>query len=220
MDPNNSNINDDHRSLIKNLVIENQQHVFLHGPSGSGKSTFLNLLSGIVKPVSGEIIINQTDITKLSSVQCDQFRAQNISIIFQQFNLIPYLSLIENVKLSRLFVKNHIKDHNNQYSSHHSAEQLLIKLGINRELFTKKANQISVGQQQRVAVARALHSQGKLILADEPTSALDHKSKHDFIKLLFSTLKKRSATLIFVSHDLTIGDYFDHKIECQKLWSN
>ena len=211
---NSSNQADDLGKIDK-LHIKEGMHTYLYGPSGSGKSTVLHLLSGILKPKSGKIVISGTDITKLSNSESDQFRAQHISIIFQQFNLIPYLNIVENVQMGTFFIKN-----NKEFkSSKADAIKLLKELGMDNTTFGKLPSQISTGQQQRVAVARALHAPGRLILADEPTSALDQKSKHQFLQLMFKTLESRSATLVFVSHDPSIYKYFDNKIDCVDLWS-
>jgi putative ABC transport system ATP-binding protein len=180
----------------------------LHGSSGSGKSTLLSLISGIIHPQEGTVCIFGKNTTQMKAHESDRFRGENIGYIFQQFNLIHYLSVYENIHLSlywnpgrkkRLRFKT-IKD-----EISHLAEKLLIQ-----NILNKKASQISVGQAQRVAVARALLGSPQLILADEPTSALDEEAKSEFLKLLFQLVDEQKSTLLFVSHDRSLKSYFTH----------
>ena len=190
---------------IKNMHIKKGEHIFIMGKSGSGKSTFLNLLSGVLAPQEGSIEILGTDITKLSTSKKDEFRANNLGIIFQELNLIPYLSIKENISLACQFSKekaNNIKDINKEI------DFLLNKLKIPKELKNKKTMNLSVGEKQRVAVARALIGKAKIIIADEPTSALDNDIKKKFIKLLINQANEYNSTLIFVSHDSSLSSYF------------
>ena len=191
---------------IKSLTIKSGEHIFLRGKSGSGKSTFLNLLSGVLTPDSGTIEILSKDISLMSSSQKDRFRGDNFGTIFQQLNLIPYLSVEENISLACEFSKQ--KSHN-IVNLTVEIETLLSALELPLEFKSKKAMTLSVGEQQRVAVARALIGKPKIIIADEPTSALDSDSKEKFMQLLFKQVELQGSTLIFVSHDIGLASYFN-----------
>ena len=193
---------------IPSLDVKAGEFVFLFGPSGSGKSTLLELLAGVLKSSTGELSIGPSDLSKLSISELDQFRAENIGYIFQNFNLIPYLSVSENIQLPSLFQK--------ELSSPEEIQSLVSQLGLWDHL-NKPVSQLSVGQQQRVAVARALVKKPKLILADEPTSALDYNHREKFLKLLFELCKKQGTTVLFVSHDLTMEKLFDRSISLESV---
>ena len=192
---------------INELVIEKKKKVILLGESGSGKSTLLNLISGIIDPDAGEIIISGTPVTSLSSRKKDFFRTENLGVIFQQFNIIEYLSPITNILLPSYFTS--FKNiQTNLFSKR--AISLGKKLGINKDvLFQDKSKDLSVGQQQRVAIIRALINSPKIILADEPTSALDLKNKEKFLSLLFEICEQEEISILMVSHDNIITKYFD-----------
>jgi len=190
---------------IQKLTIKEGEHIFLRGRSGSGKSTFLNLLCGVIEPQQGSIEILGTDITKLSASQKDSFRGDNMGIIFQQLNLLPYLSVEENISLALNFSKqksSNIKDIKKEI------DYLLDSLQLSHAMKDKKAMNLSVGEQQRVAVARALIGKPKIIIADEPTSALDNDVKEKFMELLFKQVDTQNSTLVFVSHDKGLSPYF------------
>jgi putative ABC transport system ATP-binding protein len=194
---------------IKEWHIDKGQSVFLYGRSGSGKSTLLNIIAGILEPQQGVVNILNQDITRLGQVEKDRFRARHMGVIFQQFNLIPYLSVVDNIQLSQTFS-----------AAKRSKEQmvhLVEQLGLPADLLLRKANQLSVGQQQRVAVARALHHQPEIIIADEPTSALDTETRDEFIELLLQQAKTNNSAVLFVSHDKSLACYFDQTIDLQKL---
>ncbi len=189
---------------IDSLNIKEGEHLFLHGKSGSGKSTFLNLLCGVLVPTSGSIEVNSTKIELLSASERDSFRADNYGTIFQQFNLLAYLSVKENISLACGFSKektSNIKNMNEEIKS------LLDALELNVDI-SRPAMNLSVGEQQRVAVARALIGKPKIIIADEPTSALDSSSKSSFMNLLFRQVDAQKSTLIFVSHDKSLSSGF------------
>ncbi|WP_340679873.1 ABC transporter ATP-binding protein [Paraglaciecola sp.] len=177
------------------------QKVFLYGQSGSGKSTLLNLLSGVITGYSGQLKVLDHDLQALSGAKRDCFRAQHIGMIFQQFNLLPYLSGLQNIQLAQYFAPQQ-KTKNNELLG-----QLTDKLQLSKELLKQSACTMSVGQQQRIAVARALINQPQLIIADEPTSALDSELRDHFIELLLSTASE--STVIFVSHDKSLAAHFD-----------
>ena len=174
---------------------------FLYGASGSGKSTLLNIVSGLIRPTSGEIEVMGERLDKMSARKRDKFRANNIGYIFQQFNLIPYLDAIDNIKLASTFS---VHNHQKQYIF-----SLLEQLAVNTSDWYRPINQLSVGQQQRIAIARALINKPKLLLADEPTSALDSGARDAFLSLLISLAKEVNSSLLFVSHDLSLEHYFD-----------
>ena len=185
------------------------QKIFLYGPSGSGKSTLLNLLSGVVAGYSGQITILQQELKTLSAAKRDRFRAQHMGMIFQQFNLLPYLSGRQNIQLGQYFAPQTNKQSNDLLA------QLCEKLQLSNYLLSQSAGSMSVGQQQRIAVARALINQPQLIIADEPTSALDSELRDQFIELLLSTASE--STVVFVSHDRSLATHFDEQFDLTTL---
>ena len=187
---------------IKKWELDAGDTVFIQGPSGSGKSTFLNILCGMLPVTQGEVSLFDTRLDQLNSRQRDQFRANNIGYVFQQFNLIHYLDVVDNVRLARQF--SNTKTANGEQD----IEQLLSTLNIDSQHWYKPANNLSIGQQQRVAIARAFINQPKLLIVDEPTSSLDHKNRDDFMSLLMKKVDDTNATLIIVSHDQTLSSYF------------
>lgn len=194
---------------IEKLTILPGQHLFIQGESGCGKTSLLNLLSGITEPDAGELNVLGHSLVSLSSHQRDRFRADHLGVIFQQFNLLPYLSVIENVALTFNFSRRRRQKVPDIQST---SESVLAELEIGPELLEKKVLDLSVGQQQRVAVARALVGNPELVIADEPTSALDRKNRDAFIKLLFERASEHGSTLIFVSHDDQLAHFFEHAI--------
>jgi len=194
---------------ITHWQLNRGERVFLQGQSGSGKSTLLNLLSGILLPNQGSIRVLDTDITQLSGRQRDKFRAQNLGVIFQQFNLLPYLSVEENIRLSQTF--SGVK-----YDSKRIRE-LCEQLKLSTALLNKTAQELSVGQQQRVAVARALYHKPSIIIADEPTSALDSNTRDGFIQLLLEQCQQTNSAVIFVSHDNSLSSHFDRVDDLHSL---
>ncbi len=197
---------------IAELSINRGEKIFLHGPSGCGKSTFLEIVSGVLSFNHGDVVIAKQSLVKMSPSQKDQFRSKNIGYIFQNFNLLPYLNIFENITLP-LHLNGKIKYINDIQTE---VEAICKKLGIS-ELLNQTVSQLSVGQQQRVAVARALISQPQLILADEPTSALDFDHRDKFLKLLFEICIEKKITLIFVSHDHSLKALFDRAIAFNEM---
>jgi putative ABC transport system ATP-binding protein len=196
---------------IDQLDIESGEKVFLYGPSGHGKSTLLNLTAGVLKANSGEVNVLGADLTKLSQSKRDHLRGEKIGYIFQIFNLIPYLTVKENITLPCVINPNRTKeDYNKQ------AEELIDSLGM-REHINKKVTDLSIGQQQRVACARALIGNPQMIIADEPTSALDEKNTREFMELLMREWEKRKFTLVFVSHDERLKTYFSRSISLPEI---
>lgn len=194
---------------IPQWQINQGERVFLQGESGTGKSTLLNLLSGLLQADKGSIQVLDTQLNTLSNRERDTFRAQNLGIIFQQFNLIPYLSVRDNIKLSQAF--------SNVPLDEQRIESLCEQLKLPAAIIEQPANQLSVGQQQRVAVARALYHQPPIIIADEPTSALDSHTRDEFIQLLLSQSQKTQSTVIFVSHDHSMATHFDRVENITKI---
>jgi len=195
---------------IENFALPARQRVLLIGPSGAGKSTFLSLLCGIVPPSAGKLEVLGTDLTRLSNAARDRFRAEHFGIIFQMFNLLPYGSVLDNVLLPLSFSAERRKRATAEHSAEAEAERLLAKLGIEPSLVQgASAASLSVGQQQRVAAARALIGAPRIIIADEPTSALDRNRQEAFLDLLFAVVAEAGATLIMVSHDESLGSRFD-----------
>lgn len=185
---------------IPQWQLQSAEQVFLHGPSGSGKSTLLNLLAGILLPSSGNIEILGKRVNRLSGRQRDKWRAQHIGVVFQQFNLIPYLSAVDNIRLAAYFADSD--------DAGRRAGELLTALGIDRSLHHQSAGQLSIGQQQRVAIARALINEPELLIVDEPTSALDEHNRQAFMGLLMDQLAQHRTALIFVSHDMSLAESF------------
>jgi len=181
---------------------------FLHGPSGCGKSTLLNLLSGTLSlsvnaANHGEIRVLDKSINAMSNANKDAFRAKELGVVFQQLNLIGYLSVADNIKLSNRFSSGSSEFNMDKL------EQVLTNLNLSMSIVNYKANQLSVGQQQRVAIARALFHSPKLLIVDEPTSALDAQSTAKFMQLLLSNTQQLGASLLFVSHDMRLATDFD-----------
>ena len=205
--------NQSHKLVINidQLDIESGEKVFLYGPSGHGKSTLLNLTAGVLKANSGEVTVLGQDMTKLSQSKRDHLRGEKIGYIFQIFNLIPYLTVKENIVLPCVINK---KRANEDYDI--QAEDLIDSLGL-REHINKKVTDLSIGQQQRVAAARALIGNPEMIIADEPTSALDEKNTREFMELLMSVWEKKKFTLIFVSHDERLKSYFSRAISLPEI---
>ena len=207
---------------ISQLIIAKGERVFLYGPSGSGKSTLLGVLGGVLVAQQGSVQllgkkIGQ-DLTTMKSSARDKFRADHIGFLFQQFNLIPYLSVFDNVLLPCQFsakrAANAVATRN---TLHQEVERLLLKLDLQPALFNRPVTQLSVGQQQRVAAARALIGKPEIIIADEPTSALDADRQAIFLELLLQESAASNATLVFVSHDRRLAKTFDREINLSEL---
>ncbi|MEO3864808.1 ABC transporter ATP-binding protein [Rheinheimera fenheensis] len=196
---------------LPELRLETGEHLFVRGASGSGKTTLLNLFSGIARPVSGELYINGQPLHQLSDSKRDTLRAQQIGVVFQQLNLIPYLSVLDNTLLSAHFAGKPKAD------SLARARELLSRLGLSETLQQSRASALSVGQQQRVAIARALLPKPTLLIADEPTSALDSDNRDAFMRVMLAEADANGCTVIFVSHDQSLLQYFQRQLDMQKL---
>ncbi len=203
---------------INQLAINKGERVFLKGPSGSGKSTLLGLITGINQPNSGSINILGKELTSLKGSARDHFRADHLGYIFQQFNLLPYLSVTENVTLPCFFSKQRKqKALASSASLEQEAKRLLDHLEIPSRLVNRKVTELSIGQQQRVAAARALIGKPEFIIADEPTSSLDSDARESFIQLLFNECIETDISLLFVSHDAALQSLFDHHIDLPSI---
>jgi putative ABC transport system ATP-binding protein len=204
---------------IETLRVARGERVFLRGPSGSGKSTLLNLLAGVITPRQGSIRILGRDVGALSGAERDRFRADHIGYIFQMFNLIAYLSVIENVCLPCGFsAQRRTRAMRDGASVEVEALRLLRHLDMgDAALLRRPVTELSVGQQQRVAVARALIGAPEVVIADEPTSALDADRRAAFLELLFGECAQQRAALVFASHDASLAPLFDRTIELAEL---
>jgi putative ABC transport system ATP-binding protein len=191
--------------------------VFLHGPSGSGKSTLLSILAGVLAPSAGEVRLLGRPWSGFSSSRRDQVRADHVGYIFQQFNLLPYLSVLRNVLLPCRLSPLRAKRAARAGGEKESAQQLLENLGIDRALWHRPASRLSVGQQQRVAAARALVGQPELVIADEPTSALDAERRDAFMHLLLAACGRAGSALLFVSHDERLAPHFQRVVALRDI---
>jgi len=200
--------------VLDRLEVQRGERLFIEGPSGSGKSTLLGLLAGVTVPRQGEVQVLGTRLEQLGGVARDHFRAHHIGFIFQLFNLIPYLSIIDNVTLPcRFSARRRQRALGRSPSLAAEARRLLAHLDLAEpRLLASPVTKLSVGQQQRVAAARALIGAPELLIADEPTSSLDADRRQAFVRLLFEECRAAGATLIFVSHDAGLEPLFDRTL--------
>jgi len=196
--------------------VEAGERVFLRGPSGSGKSTLLGLIAGVLQPQAGRISVLGDDMSKLPAARRDRLRADRMGVIFQMFNLVPYLSVTGNVLLPLRFSPARRKAAGSDPQA--EARRLLARLGLTDEsLLERRVSDLSVGQQQRVAAARALIGSPSLVIADEPTSALDADARDRFINLLSEEVERSGASLLFVSHDASLAGLFTRAADLTKM---
>ncbi|MDR2124423.1 MAG: ABC transporter ATP-binding protein [Desulfovibrio sp.] len=194
------------------------EQVFIAGPSGSGKSTLLGLVSGILVPSEGSVFVNGVRLNELGGARRDAFRGDHIGVVFQQFNLIPYLSVIENVLIPCRFSPLRSARAAAQAGSPLSAARTLLeRLDMPPGLWNRTARQLSVGQQQRTAAARALIGSPSVLIADEPTSSLDAARRAGFLRLLLGECAASGATLLFVSHDPALAEAFSTAVVLPEL---
>ena len=199
------------RLNFPDITLERGEHLFLHGPSGSGKSTLLSLLAGMLRPATGSVRILGTDIHRLGAGARDQFRADHMGVIFQQFNLVPYLNTRANVTLPCGLSE--LRKQRTEPTVTAEAERLLSALSIPEDHWHRKVTRLSIGQQQRIAAARALIGAPALILADEPTSALDTDNRDRFLELLLNLAHQHNTSVLFVSHDQSLASHFGNQLE-------
>tara|TARA_B100000519_G_scaffold200449_1_gene213625 strand:- start:2204 stop:2902 length:699 start_codon:yes stop_codon:yes gene_type:complete len=200
--------------FVPNLEIKKGEKVLLLGESGSGKTTLLSLMCGFLNPLSGNISINGNTINQLSSKTRDEYRADNIGIIFQQFNLLPYANVVDNVLLPLYFSKVRSSNVSNKKEK---VIELFKQLRLPDDIAQFRASSLSMGQQQRVAVARALIGNPSLIIADEPTSSLDADAQKIFLNLMFEQISENNSTLLMVSHDKSLSNQFDRLIDINEI---
>jgi putative ABC transport system ATP-binding protein len=206
-----------HVLSIERLALGAGERVFLQGPSGSGKSTLLGLIGGVLIPQSGVVSVMGTPLNRLEPGARDRFRSEHIGFIFQMFNLIPYLTVRENVLLPLQFSPARLR-RIQAVSPDREAQRLLEALGlIGNEMLDRPVTQLSIGQQQRVAAARALIGRPDIVIADEPTSALDSDTRAGFLELLMAECSALGATLLFVSHDAALSARFDRSLSMSDI---
>jgi putative ABC transport system ATP-binding protein len=195
------------------------ERVFVEGPSGSGKSTLLSLLAGVLLPQRGRVEVLDQPLSALGPAARDRFRSDHIGFIFQLFNLIPYLSVVDNVTLPCRFSSlRRRRALERAEGLEAGARELLAHLDLDDPALRARAvTELSVGQQQRVAAARALMGAPELVIADEPTSSLDAARREGFIRLLFEECARSGATLVFVSHDTALASMFDRRVSLPQL---
>ena len=200
---------------VDHLEIARGERVFLQGASGSGKSTLLGLVSGILQPQAGRVSVLGQDMAALSGAGRDRFRAEHLGVIFQMFNLLPFLGLVENVLLGCQFSP--ARRARLGGDARGEARALLGALGLEADIAKRRVSDLSVGQQQRVAAARALLGGPELVIADEPTSALDAAHRDQFLDLLLAETARRGTSLIFVSHDNALASRFDRQVALEEI---
>jgi putative ABC transport system ATP-binding protein len=181
------------------LTIQEKDFVAIAGPSGSGKTTLLNMIGGLDKPSSGDVVVDQQNLALLSEAELSEYRLKKIGFVFQAFNLIPTLNALENTEYVALLQGVPAK------RRRHEATSILKDLGLEK-LTRRKPSQLSAGQQQRVAIARAILGQPKIILADEPTANLDSKTGEELIRLMHDMNQNLGITFIFATHDKMVMD--------------
>ena len=201
---------DSKKIIFPEIEVERGERLLIRGFSGCGKTTLLSLIAGALKLQNGDINFDGNEYSKMSSLLLDKFRADHIGYIFQTLNLIPFLSVSENIALGIKFSKSR-KSKVNDFNQ--EIVRLVSSLGLGKEVLKTPVNRLSVGQQQRVAVARALLGKPDLILADEPTSALDSGTTKKFLNELMETFDSTRQAIIMVSHDTSIAPYFDSVID-------
>lgn len=199
---------------IPDFSLARSESVLLLGESGSGKSTLLSLICGTITADLGSVLVADTDIVSLSAGKRDRFRAEKIGLIFQQFNLLPYASVLDNILLPLRFAP---LRRARVAEPRETATELCFGLGLPPEAVSAQAGTLSVGQQQRVAAARALIGAPPLIIADEPTSALDAATQATFLDLLFGQVRASGSTLLMVSHDARLADHFDRVVRISDI---
>ena len=200
---------------IPEFTVQKGERVYLYGPSGSGKTTFLEVLAGILKVEQGAVKILNRDLAGMSEKNRDHFRAEHLGYIFQSFNLIPYLSVQENIVLP-IHLSSNRRERLKGENIQNVIKGLCSRLGI-ETLLQKNVTELSVGQQQRVAVARALLGRPDVILADEPTSSLDMDHRERFLHLMFELCDQFGTTVLFVSHDRGIQHLFSRAVSLDSI---
>lgn len=197
---------------IERLHVAAGETLFLHGPSGCGKSTLLSLMAGVLVADAGRVTLLGLDWAALGGAARDRCRVAHVGYIFQQFNLLPYLSVLDNVLLPCRFSPRRRAQAAQEGSARAQAEALLDGMGLEPALWRRPAMKLSVGQQQRVAAARALIGRPELVIADEPTSALDEAHRDAFLDVLLAACAAHHSALVFVSHDRRLAARFGREL--------
>ena len=199
------------------LHLQRGERLFVFGPSGSGKSTLLALLAGVLRTDCARVALLGVDWRDLGATACDRRRGDHVGYIFQQFNLLPWLSVLDNVLLACQFSQRRAKRALERDGSlEASAKRWLEALGLGAARWHDPAATLSVGEQQRVACARALMGEPELLLADEPTSALDEARRDEFMALLLGATEAAHSTLVLVSHDHALEPYFSRSLRLER----
>lgn len=193
---------------IRSVEFEDNRSYFIKGESGTGKTTLFNIISGLKVPDEGSVYVNEEYVSLKSEKERDTFRAENIGYIFQDFNLFDGFTALENVMIPMAFVKNKVS----RKEGKAKALAALEKVGISDRAGVK-VNKLSGGEKQRVAIARAIVNMPKVLLADEPTGNLDRKNSRKIMTLLRDLQKENQATLLVISHDLSLADVFDETLD-------
>ena len=199
---------------VPNLLVQEGEAVLLLGESGSGKSTLLSLICGTILADSGKVTVSDTNLANLPGGKRDRFRAETIGVIFQQFNLLPFGSVLDNIMLPLRFAP---ERRARCSDARMKSVELCRALGLPDGIETAKAASLSVGQQQRVAVARALIGSPPILIADEPTSSLDETSQASFLDLMFDQVRAQGSTLLMVSHDPRLAARFDRTVQMSDI---
>ncbi len=204
---------------IAELAVAAGEKLFVEGPSGSGKSTLLGLLGGVLTPSAGTVEVCGEPLSAMSAAARDRFRAEHVGFVFQMFNLLPFLSVVENVALPCRFSTLRAETARRSGGSIAAeARRLLQRLGLaGADLLERRATSLSIGQQQRVAVARALIGRPALLVADEPTAALDAGNRERFVRLLMEECDAADSAVVFVSHDPSLAASFDRAVSLPEL---
>jgi putative ABC transport system ATP-binding protein len=203
---------------IPHFAVGPGERVFLSGPSGSGTSTLLCLIAGILKPASGSVSVNGVCVSACKGAARDRFRGDFIGFIFQQFNLIPYLSLLDNVLIPCRFSRTRrVRAAMRAGSPREEAKRLLERLDLAPDIWDRPVSRLSTGQQQRAAAARALMGAPPLLIADEPTSSLDADRRASFLRLLLRECGEAGSSLLFVSHDQNLAGEFPRTVRMAEL---
>ncbi|GAP34890.1 ATP-binding cassette domain-containing protein [Piscinibacter sakaiensis] len=204
--------------VIDALVLAAGEHLFLHGPSGSGKSTLLGLMAGVLLPRTGQVAVLGQDWAAMRAARRDAHRAAHVGVLFQQFNLLPWLDVLGNVLLPcRLSAQRRQRAAARHGRAEAGAEALLQRMQLPAASWRRPAGQLSVGQQQRVAAARALIGMPALVIADEPTSALDAALRDEFMQLLREECAAGGSSLVFVSHDERLAAQFSRRLSLAEI---
>ena len=202
----------DFQLRVPELAIDRGEKVAIVGPSGSGKSTLLKLLSGILVPQQGKIRMGEVELEHFSDAARRRFRASKIGLVFQELELIEYLSVRENILLPYL-IQGFSKKRTEIQAS---AEALAAATGVADKL-TRRPDQLSQGERQRVAICRAMITQPEYLLVDEPTGSLDRHTASEVLELLFDQAERNKTTMLMVTHDSSILDRFDRTVDLAEL---